>query len=281
LVIVSLPNPQETHVLDLKNSFSTYAPISLSGLDEVALMDRREEKFVIPNYWCSDIASHLDSSYKILEIEGQRSFRYDNLYFDTPDNITLEDHIRGRKCRYKIRIRSYVSSGLTFLEVKKRNVHGRSVKRRIKRSNDAKWDASLTEDEILFLQKHIPFANELKPTLYSRYNRFTIANIERGERITFDTSLEFTTISGIQVTPLFGLSIVELKQNEIDRRSPLHRAFKSRKDRITPLGRGIRVSKYVIGRLNSDESISSRTYLSSLKKLKRASSIAKAQVAKK
>jgi hypothetical protein len=86
-------------------------------------------------------------------------------------------------------------------------------------------------------------------------------------------------MSGIQVTPLSGLSIVELKQNETDRRSPLHKAFKSREDRITPLGRGIRVSKYVIGRLNSDESISCRTYLSSLKKLKRATSIAKAQAA--
>jgi|TARA_B110000093_G_scaffold168542_1_gene195789 hypothetical protein len=265
--------------LDLKKSFSTYSPISLSGLDEVALMDRREEKFVVPDFWCTDIATQLDSSYKILEIEGQRSFRYDNLYFDTPENITLEDHIRGRKCRYKVRIRSYVSSNLTFLEVKKRNIHGRSVKRRIKRSNDVKWDTPLTTKERQFIHKHVPFANDFQPALYSRYTRFTLASIERGERITFDTSLEFTSMSGIQVTPLSGLSIVELKQNETDRRSPLHKAFKSREDRITPLGRGIRVSKYVIGRLNSDESISCRTYLSSLKKLKRATSIAKAQAA--
>jgi hypothetical protein len=267
--------------LDLKKSFSTYAPISLSGLDEVALMDRREEKFVIPDFWCAEIATQLDSSYKILEIEGRRSFRYDNLYFDTPDNITLEDHIRGRKCRYKVRIRSYVSSNLTFLEVKKRSVHGRSVKRRIKRSNEMKWDAPLTTEEREFIHKHVPFGNDFQPALYSRYSRFTLASIERRERITFDTSLEFTTIDGTPVSPLTGLNIVELKQSETDRRSPLHKAFKSREDRINPLGRGISVSKYVIGRLHSDESISSRTYLANLKKLKRAADIAIAQVAHK
>jgi hypothetical protein len=268
-----LYNPARFIVLKLEDCFSLFDPISLERLSEVALMDRREEKFVIPNHWCDSIASELSDEFNVLEINGARKFDYHNLYFDTAGNRTLEDHLRGRKNRFKIRIRSYISSGLTFLEVKKRNVYGRSVKKRIKRECEV-WDAALTEKELDFLRSHLSFADELQPSLYSKYSRYTLACIKRNERITFDTDLQFTSLEGKTYRPLENLRIVELKQEKTDRRSPLHIVFRNRNDRLAPLGRALRISKYLIGRLHTDEKLESRTYLSSLKKLNRATLVA-------
>ena len=256
-----------------KNYFTSFLPISLQELDSVALLDRTEEKFIIPDFWCEEISKNLKLDYKILEIGGERQFRYNNLHFDTPDNICLEDHIRGRKNRFKVRIRSYSNSKISFLEVKSRNVYGRSSKMRLQRSSE-QWDDPLTIEEEQFLGDCVPFASMLSPVLYSSYLRYTIASLHRGERVTFDTELEYTTLKGEKFIPLDGLSIVELKQEEKDRRSSLHKIFRERSDRRAPLGRTIRISKYVLGRLHTNKTLSSRAYLESLKELTRASSVA-------
>ena len=256
----------------IDNYFNSYIHIGLQELEYVALMDRSEDKFIIPIDWCGDLSKKLKADYKILEIANERKFRYDNLYFDTPDNICLEDHIRGRKNRFKVRIRSYSNSNISFVEVKSRNVYGRSKKERIQRTSE-KWDSPFTLEEKEFLSNCVPFARELRPVLYSSYSRFTIANITRGERITFDTNLEYKTITGERYKPLEGLAIVELKQGETDRRSPLHRIFRERKDRRAPLGRTIRISKYILGRLHTNKNLSARAYLESLKELTRAKDV--------
>ncbi|MDA0979792.1 MAG: polyphosphate polymerase domain-containing protein [Bacteroidetes bacterium] len=232
-------------------------------------MDRREEKFLIPNTWCAPLAKSLDKDYKILEINGNRQFEYRNLYFDTPENNFLDDHIRERKNKYKVRIRSYVNSNICFLEIKEKNVHGRSVKMRVQRTSE-KWDAPLTDSEKRFLSERIPFASELSPVLYISYSRFTLAHLNKGERITFDTDLTFTSIQGKISKPLQGLLVIELKQAETDRRSPLFVFLRSLPERTAQVGRIIKISKYVLGRLSSDDSLSPRTYLSKLKVLKRA-----------
>ncbi|MDA1383323.1 MAG: polyphosphate polymerase domain-containing protein, partial [Bacteroidetes bacterium] len=212
--------------------------ISLQELDEVALMDRSEEKYIISIAWLGDISNKLSTDYNILEIANERQFKYDNLYFDTPENICLEDHIRGRKNRFKVRIRSYSNSKISFVEVKSRNVYGRSQKMRIQRTSE-QWDSPFTIKEKEFLSNCMPFAAQLKPVLYSSYSRYTIANIAKGERITFDTNIEYKTLTGETFKPLDGLAVVELKQGATDRRSPLNKIFSERTDRRSPLGRTI------------------------------------------
>ena len=256
----------------IENFFDSYIHIGLQELEDVALMDRSEKKYIIPIAWCGDISNKLSTDYNILEIANERQFRYDNLYFDTPENICLEDHIRGRKNRFKVRIRSYSNSNISFLEVKSRNVYGRSQKMRIQRTAE-KWDSPITAKEQEFLEKCVSFAAELKPVLYSSYSRYTIANIEKGERITFDTNLEYKTLTGETFKPLDGLAILELKQGETDRRSPLMSIFRNRTDRKSPLGRTIRISKYVLGRLHTNKDLSARAYHESLKELTRAKQV--------
>ena len=244
----------------------------MKELENVALLDRSEKKYIIPIAWCGDISNKLSTDYNILEIANERQFRYDNLYFDTPENICLEDHIRGRKNRFKVRIRSYSNSNISFLEVKSRNVYGRSQKMRIQRTAE-KWDSPITAKEQEFLSNCVPFAAELKPVLYSSYSRYTIANIAKEERITFDTNLEYKTLTGETYKPLDGLAVVELKQGETDRRSPLISIFRNRTDRKSPLGRKIRISKYILGRLHTNKHLSAKAYHASLKELTRAKQV--------
>ena len=76
--------------------------------------------------------------------------------------------------------------------------------------------------------------------------------------------------TGETFKPLDGLAIVELKQGETDRRSPLMSIFRNRTDRKSPLGRTIRISKYILGRLHTNKDLSARAYHESLKELTRA-----------
>ena len=95
------PNINPFFVSVIENFFNSYMHIGLQELEDVSLMDRSEEKYIIPIAWCGDISNKLCTDYNILEIANERQFRYDNLYFDTPENICLEDHIRGRKNRFR------------------------------------------------------------------------------------------------------------------------------------------------------------------------------------
>ena len=74
----------------------------------------------------------MQAFYKVLEVNGERIQTYRSLYFDTEDRKFYIDHHNSRVNRNKIRFREYVSSGLTFLEVKLKNNKGKTIKKRIK-----------------------------------------------------------------------------------------------------------------------------------------------------
>ena len=64
------------------------------------------------------------------EIDGQRLTAYDTLYYDTLDlQMYLRHHDRQLR-RQKIRVRTYVDSQLTFLEVKNKSNKGRTLQAR-------------------------------------------------------------------------------------------------------------------------------------------------------
>ena len=101
----------------------------------------------------------------------------------------MEDHIRGKNIRHKVRIRQYANTGVAFLEVKLRDVHSKTFKHRIVRNGP--WDAPLNQEEVEFLGEHLPNAHALVPTLQSSFERFTLIHVGQGERITFDQDLQF------------------------------------------------------------------------------------------
>ena len=108
-----------------------YAPISLSKMDDVALLNRTDTKYVLPVATLQQIMPQLANAYYALVVNGQRCSQYQTLYFDTPEFTLYHRHHAGILDRYKVRSREYVDSQLAFLEVKHKTNKGRTIKSRI------------------------------------------------------------------------------------------------------------------------------------------------------
>lgn len=248
--------------------------IGLNAIESVALMDRYDSKFVVPETWLKPVVEDL-TEHQILSIEGHVQTRYNNLYFDTVDRQCLEDHIRGRSSRFKIRIRHYENTGVAFLEVKRRDVYGKTTKERMVRDQANAWDAPLTPREGEFLASLVPYAHALKPVLQGSFDRFTLAHLPSGERITFDQNLRFfdpalSAHDHAWSSPVPHLAIVEWKQHQINHQGSLIQSFRHQPERRGPLGRALRMSKFVLGNSVTRPQHPMRTYRSALRDLHRA-----------
>ncbi len=256
--------------LDLQALLSAAPGIGLDEIQDAALLSRLDSKFIVREAWLPElIAAVLEAGeHRVLAVNGVRQTTYDNSFLDTPDLRCFDAHARGRRDRYKARIRRYRSNGRTFLEVKHKTVHGRTVKQRWERPGGADWDAPLTGAERSALGEAFPFAAEAVPVMSSSFERFTLVAPGRAERFTVDTGLVFRSADGF-VAGLPGCAIIEMKQERIDRRSPLFNALDPFRGAHPPLGRATRVSKYVVGTALTRPEQSVRTYRPVLRELER------------
>ena len=103
----------------------------LTEMDGVALLDRRDTKYVVRAADALAAMAEVASAYRVLEIDGRRAHHYRTVYFDTPDLALFRAHHRDEPGRYKVRCRQYIDSALTVLEVKQRDKRGRTAKRRL------------------------------------------------------------------------------------------------------------------------------------------------------
>lgn len=248
--------------------------IGLDAIESVALMDRFDSKFVVPVDWLVPVVTDLNE-HSVLTIEGHTSTKYNNLYLDTDEAQCLEDHTRGRNSRFKIRIRHYDNTGVAFLEVKRRDVYGKTTKERMVRSSDQAWNAPLTEGEKSFVAQLVPYADELKPTLQSSFERFTLVHLASGERITFDQNLAYVkpkhcSDAGAWSRPIPHLAVVEWKQSTVNHQGSLIQSFRRQPGRRGPLGRSLRISKFVLGNAVTTPHHPMRSYRSALRDLTRA-----------
>jgi hypothetical protein len=69
---------------------------TLDTMADIALLKRFDSKFVVPSSWIPFILSGLESECQLLKTCGTLHTLYDNIYFDDPANICLEDHLRGK-----------------------------------------------------------------------------------------------------------------------------------------------------------------------------------------
>ena len=110
---------------------SAFAPISLEQMSGVKLMNRTDTKFVTNRTKLYQLLKLAQQDYYIQEIDGERNLEYDTTYFDTRAFDMYNQHQWGHTNRQKIRFRTYCISGLQFMEVKTKNNHGRTKKKRI------------------------------------------------------------------------------------------------------------------------------------------------------
>ena len=174
--------------------------ISLAELNsEASLLTRMDRKYLVPPGDTQHVISHLAPRAQVLQIDGLRHFRYASTYFDTPGLDAYFLAARKRRRRYKIRTRTYLDSGLCFLEVKTNGSREATVKDRFKYDPD---DADrVTPDGRLFVIERLvesgtcssdearTVADALVPVMDSTYSRTTLHLPHDEARATFDTQL--------------------------------------------------------------------------------------------
>ena len=106
---------KDIHIKDL---LSAFRPITLEEMDSVKLMNRIDTKYVTSEAVLQDVLRDAaEAGYRVLVTENSRVNPYDSLYYDTPALKMFADHHNRRLTRQKVRTRTYVTSGITFLEL--------------------------------------------------------------------------------------------------------------------------------------------------------------------
>ena len=217
----------------------SFSPISLKEMDAVKLQNRTDTKFMITRSDLDKVLNTLTDHYRVLEAAGTRSASYKTLYFDTVDHQLYLDHHNERPRRFKVRMRNYVESQLCFLEVKKKR-DGRTIKSRIKINAISE---ELSEEQLKYVREETQFSSSLQASLYNAFSRTTLVNRNFPERVTIDTDLQFQLPGKDTWKRLDDVVIIEVKQDNLNRNSPLMEELKRRG--IRPFS----ISKYCLGSL--------------------------------
>ena len=185
-------------------------PITLDELNnQAALLTRKDRKYLVPVPIARLIV--LKGDVQVLEISGLRSFRYESVYFDTPDRVSYMAAAHKRRRRFKVRTRSYLDSSLCSLEVKTRERRGLTEKHRLPYAIDQR--DCLNSDALEFIdgfERIAPLSRRLEPVLTTRYERTTLLDPHSMSRITIDTNLECETNDGSRIW-LPEVAVVETK----------------------------------------------------------------------
>jgi len=186
-----------------------FASTSLKDLNEMALDNRVDSKFLLSKKILGDILEHLSNNYSILTVDNENIFTYENTYFDTPDRFFYQSHHNGKLNRHKLRLRRYKESDLCVLETKLKTNKSRTIKQRIlvKESNQ--------EDIVSFLNEQIhSTTGSLSPALFNNYHRMTFTHLQEKEKITIDFNLGFENPDTGQQYHIDDYFVVEVKAKD-------------------------------------------------------------------
>ena len=189
---------------------ANFDKISLDEMSGIRLMNRIDTKFVTTMPVLRTLLEMAMDDYMAQEIDGQRNMRYNTTYYDTLDYDMYYQHQHGHAGRQKLRFRTYVSSNLQFMEVKTKNNRGRTKKKRMEVTDMGLDD----EVKLEFLAKHLRYEPEtLMPAIQNEFDRITLVNKARTERLTIDTNLQFHNLVTGKKQHMAPLVIVELKRD--------------------------------------------------------------------
>ena len=173
------------HILD------SFAPISLDEMSSIRLMNRIDTKYLASEDQLKQLLLMAQGEYMVQSINGVRQSEYSTQYLDDRFNTMYLNHHNGRLTRQKVRIRTYVDTGDYFFEIKLKNNHGRTKKKRIHLTGA---DTYVQDGAAQFLEEHamlsIPLS-DLNPKVANHFKRITLVNNAKTERLTIDRELSF------------------------------------------------------------------------------------------
>jgi len=221
-------------------------------MESVKLMNRIDTKYAMPLALLPAVLKEAQAGYYAQEIDGKRIATYDTIYYDT-DNLDMYiRHHDQQLVRQKIRVRQYVDSNLTFLEIKRKNNKGRTKKKRIvvpgfhiTAATPSRLKHKNREDEPLTVAQFINSKSRytwdsISPHLWTKFHRITLVNKTKTERLTIDFDLVWENVLTDEKKTYPNLVIIELKRNG---NVPSKMTHIMLNQRIHPL----KISKYCIG----------------------------------
>lgn len=183
---------------DLGESLVDEPEFDTISLDELladsALLNRVDRKHLVPADDLPEISHRLAGDARVLEIDDRTWFDYRSTYFDTPDLVSYASAGHGRRRRFKVRTRDYVTSQTGFLEVKTRGGRGTTVKDRLPhRFGDAelnRYEQCWIGDTLARRGVDPAPSQALIPTLVTGYRRRTLRIQPRDDRVTSRVTID-------------------------------------------------------------------------------------------
>ena len=216
--------------------------ITLDEMRSVKLMNRIDTKYVLSEEEVMTMLEHAaKEGYRVQTIGEVRAARYNTIYFDTPERSMYLAHHNRQFTRQKIRTRTYVETGASFLEVKNKTNRGRTKKLRTEIESSELHNFSANNTAVEFIRERSWHSlASLSPALATRFVRITLVNPQLTERLTIDLKLEYEDLRSGKNSSIESMAIVELKQDG-NTTSTMKRIMRDM--RIQPL----KVSKYCLG----------------------------------
>ena len=250
--------------ISLDKAAESIPPIRLEEMDAVKLLNRIDSKYLTNESVLFDVLSDArDAGYRALKAGGVIISPYNSIYYDTDELKMFLDHHNRRLVRQKVRTRVYVNSGDAFLEIKRKNNHGRTKKKRTPIPLSELEGFSSDEKACGYLARHSAFtADMLSPVLSTEFRRITLVNPAMTERLTIDTSLHFTNFRTGKKASLEDAVIIELKQDG-------HAASQMKGILLAHRVKPIRVSKYCVAETLTDPGMKSGRFKLKIRKIEK------------
>ena len=238
------------------------ATIMLEEMRGVKLMNRIDTKYVVSESEVLTLLERMaECGYLVQVINDVRACRYDTLYYDTECRDMYVAHHNRQLTRQKVRTRTYVETGLTYLEIKNKNNRGRTKKRRTEIAHNDFYTFAGNTAAMEFYRENGRYAHEaIAPALSTRFMRITLVNPRLTERLTIDLALSYEDVRSHTTASIPGMAIVELKQdgNTLSELKSIMRDM-----RIQPL----KVSKYCLGTTLTVEGIKHNRFKEKLRNI--------------
>lgn len=233
-------------------------PITLEQMSAIRLMNRTDTKFVTSKEQLAHLLEKAQGKYFAQSVDGNRVANYKTTYWDTAEHVFYTEHHNKRAPRQKVRVRTYMDSGVTFLEVKTKNNHGRTKKKRIEVE---RHDLEMAGERETFVKGIVHRdLTTIHPTVRNRFHRITLVNYGKTERLTIDYDVNFLNYETGKEAGVGPLVIIELKRDG-NVFSPVLDIL--RELRIKPSG----FSKYCIGSAITNKNLKRNLFKNRLVKL--------------
>lgn len=162
--------------------------------EESVLLTRTDRKYVVSQAHAVEALRACDGLASV-SVGGQAQSIYKSVYFDTPEFQSFHDAATGRRHRFKVRIRTYLDSGQSYVEVKVKTGRGDTEKTRIVVESNPHPELNPEARGFVAsalagagLHKPDTIVANLIPTITTTYARSTLLGVD-ASRVTIDTNL--------------------------------------------------------------------------------------------